>query len=313
MRQIDFTTLSGTTSSIYVLLFVLLGIFWLRNRDIEAAFWWALFPLFQIASSIISTDIKGFDNELLTYVGNFFIFLSGISLVVGFVKFTKRPFSFIILYSYGAVVLFVFLLQFAIDVGFEARVTTVSWTTIISTTLCIIVLFRFKENHYNFEKRFIIFWSLVKLFSIFYRIVYGLSFPNDPATTLSLNLLTLVSLSQIFLTVGLILLSLAQRNQQIESEHKRSIDLQSSLDTALEKAKKAAAEKNTFLNSMEVKLKTPLNEIINYSENLKLKSYGGLNEEQSKYADNIREGSIFLRSLLSNLLESSDKGQGDKK
>lgn len=39
MRDIDFATLNGTASSIYLFLFILLGIFWLRNRDIDAAFW----------------------------------------------------------------------------------------------------------------------------------------------------------------------------------------------------------------------------------------------------------------------------------
>ena len=167
MPQIDFATLNGTASSIYLLLFILLSIFWLRNRDIEAAFWWALFPFFQILNIIISSELRGFDNEIITYMGNYFIFLSGISLVIGFVKFTKVSFSYIILYIYAALVLFVFLMQFSIGVTFETRVTTVSWTTAISTILCILVLMRYDENQYKFEKRFIIFLVIGKNFSQF--------------------------------------------------------------------------------------------------------------------------------------------------
>lgn len=310
MREIDFATLNGTANSIYLFLFVLLSIFWFRNRDIDAAFWWALFPLFQIANTIISTDFRGFDDELMTYVGNFFIFLSGISLVIGFVKFTKISFSFIILYIYGALVFFIFLMQYSIGVEFETRITTVSWTTFISTLLCIYVLLRFNEPHYNFEKRFIIFWSLVKLLPILYRNGYNIAFPNDPASSQLLNLLAIVILSQIFLTVGLILLSLAKISQQIENENRRSKDLQSSLDLALENAELAAAEKSVFLKSMSTELRTPVNGIIDYSNNLKLIAHGGLNTEQNQYAQKIHDKGLKLLSLLSELLESSDVEKG---
>lgn len=310
MRDIDFATLNGTASSIYLFLFVLLGIFWFRNRDIDAAFWWALFPLFQIANTIISSDIKGFDNELMTYVGNYFIFLSGISLIIGFVKFTKISFNFIFLYIYGSLVLFIFLMQYSIGVGFETRVTTVSWMTVISTLLCIFVLLRFNEPHYKFEKGFIIFWSLVKLLPILYRNLNSIGSVGDSAVPISLNMLAIVILSQIFLTVGLILLSLAKISQQIEKENHRSRDLQSSLDIALENAELAAAEKSVFLKSMSTELRTPLNGIINYSGKLKLISYGGLNAEQNQYAVNIQEKGESLLSLLSNLLDSADVEQG---
>lgn len=310
MRDIDFATLNGTASSIYLFLFVLLGIFWLRNRDIDAAFWWALFPLFQIANTIISSNVRGFDNELMTYVGNYFIFLSGISLIIGFVKFTKISFNFIFLYIYGALVLFIFLMQYSIGVGFETRVTTVSWTSVMSTLLCIFVLLRFNEPHYKFEKGFIIFWSLVKLLPILYRNLNNIGSVGDPAVPISLNLLAIVILSQIFLTVGLILLSLAKISQQIENENLRSRELQSSLDLALENAELAAAEKSVFLKSMSTELRTPLNGLINYAGKLKLISYGGLNALQNQYADNIQEKGEGLLTLLSNLLESSDVEKG---
>lgn len=310
MRDIDFATLNGTASSIYLFLFVLLGIFWFRNRDIDAAFWWALFPLFQIVNTIISSDVRGFDNELMTYVGNYFIFLSGISLIIGFVKFTKISFNFIFLYIYGALVLFIFLMQYSIGVGFETRITTVSWTTVISTLLCIFVLLRLNEPHYKFEKGFIIFWSLVKLLPILYRNLNNIASVDDPAVPISLNLLAIVILSQIFLTVGLILLSLAKISQQIENENHRSRELQSSLDLALENAELAAAEKSVFLKSMSTELRTPLNGLINYAGKLKLISYGGLNAVQNQYAENIQEKGESLLTLLSNLLESSDVEKG---
>ncbi len=63
--------------------------------------------------------------------------------------------------------------------------------------------------------------------------------------------------------------------------------------------------KSEFLANMSHELRTPLNAIIGFSELLKLKRAGDLNEKQGHYADNILTGGKHLLNLINDILDLS--------
>ncbi|MDO8725306.1 MAG: PAS domain S-box protein [Candidatus Methanoperedens sp.] len=67
----------------------------------------------------------------------------------------------------------------------------------------------------------------------------------------------------------------------------------------------ASKAKNEFLSNMSHELRTPLNAVIGFSELLKMKTIGDLNEKQEGYVDNIRYGGKHLLNLISDILDLS--------
>ncbi len=61
--------------------------------------------------------------------------------------------------------------------------------------------------------------------------------------------------------------------------------------------------KNEFLAVMSHELRTPLNAIIGFSELLKKKDAGDLNEKQQRYADNVYSSGKHLLSLIDDILD----------
>jgi|GEM_PF-1395379 len=61
--------------------------------------------------------------------------------------------------------------------------------------------------------------------------------------------------------------------------------------------------KNHFINTISHELRTPLNSIIGFSDILKQKTMGELNEKQQKYLDNISGSSQHLLSLVNEILD----------
>ncbi|MDP2844831.1 MAG: HAMP domain-containing sensor histidine kinase, partial [Candidatus Methanoperedens sp.] len=61
--------------------------------------------------------------------------------------------------------------------------------------------------------------------------------------------------------------------------------------------------KKHFINTMSHELRTPLNSILGFSELLKRKTVGELNEKQEHYIDNIQTGGNRLLNIISQILE----------
>lgn len=85
---------------------------------------------------------------------------------------------------------------------------------------------------------------------------------------------------------------------------------QSELKRAKEVAESANDAKSQFLANMTHELRTPLNAIIGFSQMLKEKLYGDLNEQQMKYADNIRTSGRHLLRLINDILDLSKVDAG---
>ncbi len=78
-------------------------------------------------------------------------------------------------------------------------------------------------------------------------------------------------------------------------------------ETRLEKERLLYANKakSEFLANMSHELRTPLNAVIGFSELLKMKTAGALNEKQEHYIENILSGSKHLLALINDILDLS--------
>lgn len=70
-----------------------------------------------------------------------------------------------------------------------------------------------------------------------------------------------------------------------------------------EKIVEADKAKNEFLANMSHELRTPMNAIIGFSEALKLKFFGPLNEKQEEYVEDIHTSGLHLLGMINDLLD----------
>jgi PAS domain S-box-containing protein len=91
------------------------------------------------------------------------------------------------------------------------------------------------------------------------------------------------------------------------TERKRFEQALQETNTKLERAKSAAEKanqaKSDFLANMSHELRTPLNAIIGFSEILTDRTFGGLNDRQLKYTNNILGSGRHLLQLINDILD----------
>jgi PAS domain S-box-containing protein len=94
------------------------------------------------------------------------------------------------------------------------------------------------------------------------------------------------------------------------TERKRAME---ALRLARDEAERASMVKTNFLNTMSHELRTPLNAILGFSELLKQKTIGELNEKQERYICNIQKGGNKMLNIVSQILDvvQMDKGTLD--
>ena len=75
----------------------------------------------------------------------------------------------------------------------------------------------------------------------------------------------------------------------------------------------ASKHKSDFLANMSHELRTPLNAIVGFSQVLKQKLFGEVNEKQDEYLDDILSSADHLLALINDILDLSkvEAGQVD--
>ena len=95
---------------------------------------------------------------------------------------------------------------------------------------------------------------------------------------------------------------LEQRVQERTEElEKQAVELKHIRDDAI----RANQHKSEFLANMSHELRTPLNAVIGFSEVLKEKMFGELNEKQDEYVQDIHSSGHHLLSLINDILDLS--------
>ncbi|MBL4603406.1 MAG: hypothetical protein JKY84_11720 [Emcibacteraceae bacterium] len=294
----------------YTVLLVLLFLFWRQNPDIDAILWWCGFPFFRIINSLIASDTTDYVSDILIYAGNFSIILSDTLLMIGCIKFTKLRIQYKLIYGYLGLFLIICFYQFYVGADLPTRARYVVIFDVIPIIASIYALSHLSNAEYAMEKFFTIFWTSFQVGVFIFWILIDFEYSNmryGPSIVISL---TLVYLSHIFTTLGLIILTIAKRRNNLIFESKKHKKLEEELIIALEKAQFANEEKNKFLTNMSHELRTPLNAIIGFSESLKLRFYGELNQKQTEYVDNIYGGGELLLKLITDLLNLSNIEEG---
>jgi len=91
-----------------------------------------------------------------------------------------------------------------------------------------------------------------------------------------------------------------------KDESSRSLAIQAEeLKRLSDEAIQANRHKSEFLANMSHELRTPLNAIIGFSEVLKERMFGDLNDKQAEYADDIHSSGRHLLSLINDILDLS--------
>jgi len=93
-----------------------------------------------------------------------------------------------------------------------------------------------------------------------------------------------------------------QRRLEEIAERKQ---IEAALQQAKEAAEAANIAKSRFIANMSHEFLTPLNAVIGFSQILKAKSHGELNEKQIKYINNVLESGQHLLKLVNGILELS--------
>jgi signal transduction histidine kinase len=99
--------------------------------------------------------------------------------------------------------------------------------------------------------------------------------------------------------------ALVKTNEELQieiTEHKRT---EAALIEARNKAEVANRAKSQFLANMSHELRTPLNSIIGFSEIIKDKAFGKINEKQEKHLNNINKSGKRLLGMIDDIIDLS--------
>jgi signal transduction histidine kinase len=100
-----------------------------------------------------------------------------------------------------------------------------------------------------------------------------------------------------------------EKRKKIEAELRKSAKL---LLLAKDEALRASSVKSDFLMKMSHELRTPLNSVMGFSQVLKMKHQGELNETQEKYVDNIFHSATHLLGMINDMLDLVRVESGEK-
>jgi signal transduction histidine kinase len=100
-----------------------------------------------------------------------------------------------------------------------------------------------------------------------------------------------------------------EKRKIIEDELRKS---KKKLILSKDEALRASSVKSNFLMKMSHELRTPLNSVLGFSQVLKMKHQGELNEKQEQYVNNILHSATHLLGMINDMLDLVKVESGEK-
>jgi signal transduction histidine kinase len=100
-----------------------------------------------------------------------------------------------------------------------------------------------------------------------------------------------------------------EKRKNIEAELRKS---EKKIILAKDEALRASSVKSDFLMKMSHELRTPLNSVMGFSQVLKMKNQGELNEKQEQYVNNIFNSATRLLGMINDMLDLVKVESGEK-
>ncbi len=105
--------------------------------------------------------------------------------------------------------------------------------------------------------------------------------------------------------IGVLAHSFNMMAQSLDARDRRIQDNRHALERSNRELKKLDQKKSEFLANMSHELRTPLNAIIGFSEVLRDRCFGYINQKQAEYVEDIHESGKHLLSLINDILDLS--------
>lgn len=310
MDTLDLNTMQLLSTAILFVLSVLMILLWFQNKHQSASRYWCLFSVLLTIDTVLACfpdirNLKGYV-YLFNVIGSFsyFALMAG-CFSLAEIKIDKRllwtlAISCVLVNGFGAYVSYSDITRRAVIIGFNS----------IGLTLSAYAIWRLNSRIYLLEKNFMLLLLVIHLSIHGFWAYLGFDVSGANETLISKSL-TPIYMVLIFITIGLLLLSLGKIRAQLEQENNKSVSIKQTLSNAVYETNVANKSKSIFLTNMSHELRTPLNIILGFSEAMKMGIAGPLNDKQISFVESIHFGGKRLLALINDLLHLSNIESGN--
>lgn len=289
---LDILTLRLTGFLVISVFCLILLILWKKNNDItgiKEGFAYSFLVSIETGISLFPIIRT---HEIMVHVGNFITVLAYFSLTIAISKLCNFPIKFKKTIPLIGLFIGMSLLAYLGLIPREVRIWLTVLFIIVALSSAILIIIVKNNDSQNIGRKFLLFWIIFHSLTYISRIWAALSLSGELQTVVNSWTLLLLTISIIFILLGLIILLVFKRRNQ--------------LNKLLVKAKHASEIKTAFLSNMSHDLRTPLNAIIGFSEMMDNEVMGKVaNKKYAEYIRDINISSKYLLGLVNDILDIS--------